>query len=277
MMKKLFPVAAVLVAVGAGRGMAQGIPTSQPPYILIAREYVKLGHGAEHARIEAGWPAAFAKAKSPTYYLAMVSLTGPSEAWFVTPYASHAAIADDMKQAASDTVLGAELQRLSRADAEMLTDARQIEAVARPDLSSGAYPNIGRQRFWEISVYRVRPGHEASFDAAAKAYGASAQRTAPGLSFRVYQVLAGMPEPTYLVFQSFVTYAQVDTAMAAGQKIMGGFTPDEQAAVGKFLTDGLLTVETNRFQLNATMSYVSDSVRATDPSFWKPKPRTRRP
>src|ERR1041384_1773834 len=98
MMKKLFPVTAALcVAVGAGRGMAQGLPTTQPAYLLIAREFVKLGHGAEHARIEAGWPAAFAKAKSPSYYLAMVSLTGASEAWFVVPFATNAANADEMK------------------------------------------------------------------------------------------------------------------------------------------------------------------------------------
>ena len=276
MMKKLFPVTAALcVAVGAGRGMAQGLPTTQPAYLLIAREFVKLGHGAEHARIEAGWPAAFAKAKSPSYYLAMVSLTGASEAWFISPYASHAAIAADMRQAASDTVLGAELGRLGRADAEMLTDARQIEAVARPDLSSGTYPNIGQQRFWEISVYRVRPGHQGDFDAAAKAYGAATQRTTPGRSYRIYQVTAGMPEPTYIIFESFVSYAQVDTLMTAGQKTMQALTPDEMTAVMKLFNDGLLSSETNRFQLSPTMSYVSDSVRATDPSFWKPKARAR--
>src|SRR2546429_2552372 len=148
MQKKLFPATALLFAVAVGSAMAQGMPTSQPPYVLIAREYVKLGHGAEHARIEAGWPAAFAKAKSPTYYLAMVSLTGASEAWFIVPYASHAAMAADNERTASDTALGNEFGRLGRADADMLTDARQIEAVARPDLSSSVFPNLGQQRFW---------------------------------------------------------------------------------------------------------------------------------
>ena len=269
--------AALLLATTAGAAFAQNMPTSQPPLILIAREYVKLGHGADHERIEAGWPAEFAKDKSQTYYLAMVSLTGASEAWFVVPYASHAAIANDMRLMASDTALGAELGRLGRADADMLTDARQIEAVARPDLSSSAFPDLGRQRFWEISVYRVRPGHSAEFDAAAKAYGAANQRTSPGRSYRIYQVTAGMPAPTYIIFESFVNYAQIDSTMATGQKTMQGLTPDEQTAMTKFFSDGLLSSETNRFQLSATMSYVPDSVRATDPSFWMPKPRARRP
>lgn len=275
MTHKFFPVAAaLLLATTAGPASAQ-MPTSQPPLILIAREYVKLGHGAEHARIEAGWPAAFAKAKSPTYYLAMVSLTGASEAWFIVPYASHAAMAADNERTASDTALGNELGRLGRADADMLTDARQIEAVARPDLSSSTFPNLGQQRFWEISVYRVRPGHAADFDAAAKAYGAATQRTSPGRSYRVYQVTAGMPEPTYIIFQSFVSYGEVDAMTAAGQKTMQSLTPDEQTVMAKLFNDGLLSSETNRFQLSPTMSYVSDSVRATDPTFWKPKARAR--
>lgn len=276
MTHKCFSVAAaLLLATTAGSASAQSMPTSQPPLLLIAREFVKLGHGADHERIESGWPAAFAKAKSQTYYLAMVSLTGASEAWFVVPYASHAAIASDMKQMASDTALGAELGRLGRADADMLTDARQIEAVARPDLSSSAFPDLGRQRFWEISVYRVRPGHTADFDAAAKAYGAATQRTSPGRSYRIYQVTAGMPEPTYIIFESFVTYAQIDTLMATGQKTMQSLTPDEQTVMTKFFNDGLLSSETNRFALSAAMSYVPDSVRATDPTFWKPKARAR--
>lgn len=277
MSNRMFTVAALLLATTAGPAFAQSMPTSQPPFILIAREFVKLGHGAEHARIEAGWPAAFAKAKSTSYYLAMVSITGGSEAWFVSPYASHAAMAADQALAASDTVLGAELGRLGRADAEMLTDARQIEAMARPDLSSSTFPNLGQQRFWNIGVYRVRPGHDADFAAAAKAYGASVQRNAPGTSYRVYQVVAGMPQPTYLVFESFTSYAQVDTSMATGQKVMQNFTPDEQTAITKFFNDAVLSVEENRFALSPTMSYVSDSVRATDPSFWKPKPRAKRP
>src|SRR2546422_2088539 len=126
----LFALPALLVT-GVGTALAQALPTSQPALIQIFREQVKLGRAAEHARIEAGWPAAFAKAKSPNHYLAMTSLTGASEAWFIVPYASNAVAADEMKLEESDTTLAAELQRLSRADAEVLNDSRSIQAVAR--------------------------------------------------------------------------------------------------------------------------------------------------
>jgi len=272
----LFALPALLVT-GVGTALAQALPTSQPAIIQIFREQVKLGRAAEHARIEAGWPAAFAKAKSPNHYLAMTSLTGASEAWFIVPYASNAVAADEMKLEESDTTLAAELQRLSRADAEVLNDSRSIQAVARTDLSHGAFPNLAKQRYWEITIFRVRPGHVTDFEAAAKAYGTATDRTAPGFSYRVFEVTAGMPGPTYLVFASVESYAQFDDMMANGMKTMQSLTPEERTTLQKFSADGLLNSETNRFQLNPVMSYVSPETRATDPTFWMPKRPARRP
>jgi hypothetical protein len=154
---------------------------------------------------------------------------------------------------------------------------RTIQAVARPDLSHGAFPDLAKVRFWEITTFRVRPGHEPDFEAAAKAYGAATDRAATGASYRVYQIVAGMPEPTFLVFASVEAYAQFDAMMANGQKTMQGLTPDEQATMQKFGTDALINSETNRFALNPTMSYVSAETRATDPAFWTPKRPARRP
>lgn len=267
-----------LLCIGAGAVLAQGqpLPTTQPALISIIREQVKPGRAAEHERIEAGWPAAFAKAKSPTFYLAMTSLTGGGEAWFLTPYANNAAIAADMKQQATDTVLAKELERLSRADAEVLTDTRAITARARPDLSRGAFPDLSKVRFWEVTTFRVRAGHEAEFEAAAKVYGASAERAAAGSTYRVYQVTAGMPEPTFLVFSSVDSYGQFDEMESNGQKTMQGLTPEETATMQKFSTDALINSETNRFQLNPTMSYVAAETRATDVAFWMPKRPVRR-
>ena len=255
----------------AGTASAQGMPTSQPTLLTIVREDVKIGRGDEHARFEAGWPAAYAKAKSPDYYLAFVSMTGPNESWYVTPFASHAAIADGMKRDAADPVLSAELKRLSRGDAEFLNNVRVMQAVGRPDLSMGAFPDLAKVRFTEISWFRVRPGHEASWEAAAKAYRAAAQRSAPSTTYRIYQIIAGVPGPTYLVFSTLESYAAFDQMMSAGQASMAGATADEMAALQKFSAEGLINSETQRFRIDPVQSYVSPQARAADPAFWTPK------
>jgi hypothetical protein len=268
-----------LLCIGASALLAQAqpLPTTQPARLTIYREQVKVGRAADHERIEAGWPAAFAKAKSPSYYLAMTSLTGPSEAWFMTPFASNAAEGDELKLESADTVLAAELTRLSRADADVIDGYRVIQAVARPDLSHGAFPDLTKVRFWEVTTFRVRPGHRAEFEATAKAYGAATERAAPASSYRVYEVTAGMPGGTYLIFSSVESYAQFDQADADGMKTMQALTPEEITAMQKFSSEGLISTETNRFALNPTMSYVAPETRATDPSFWMPKRAARRP
>src|SRR5439155_582053 len=89
----------------------QGLPTTQPTLVTIIREEVKVGRTADHARIEAGWPAAFGRANSPDYYLAMVSLTGEPQAWYIIPTASNAAYGEQMKRYDNDPVMTAELER----------------------------------------------------------------------------------------------------------------------------------------------------------------------
>jgi hypothetical protein len=257
-------------------GQGQGLPTSQPGLVTIVREQVKVGRAADHARIEAGWPTAFGRANSPDYYLAMVSVTGTPEVWYVIPAASNAAYGEQMKRYDSDAATTAELARLARADAEVLEGTRTLQAMARPDLSRGAYPDLAKQRFWEISLVRVRPGHEADFDAAVKAYMAAADRAGSATGFRTYEVVAGMPSPTYVIFVSVTSYADFDRIFADGMKTFQTANPAEQAAIMKFSTDATLSWENNRYRLDPKQSYVPRETRATDSTFWGTMPAAPR-
>ena len=276
-MRSTFRLAATLLCFTPLIAAAQGVPTTQPNMITLIREQVKPGRNAEHEKWEAGWPAAYEKAKSPFIYIGMSTLTGANEAWYVSTYASNAAIGQSMKDEATNPVLAAELEHLSKGDAEYITGMSRVMASARPDLSYGAFPNIAKQRFWAITTFRVRPGHEAQFDAAAKAYAASAKRNSPSTSFRMYQVIAGIPGPTYLAFGSVESYADFDGTTAGGNSIMMGMTPDEGSTMQKLVSEGLINSETQRLQLSAQMSYVTKETKDQDPAFWRPKKPAAKP
>lgn len=248
--------------------LSQSLPSTQPQMLLIIKENIKIGHRAEHLMTESGWPAAYERAKSPDSYLAMESMTGSPQVWFLSPYASNQAMADSFKRDDADSVLSAELARLSRMDAEHLTGLELIQAAARPDLSHGAFPDLMRQRFWEITVFQGKPGSGPAFEAAAKAYGAATGRAAPDASYRTYQVIAGMPTPTYLVFSSVADYADFDESTAEDMATMNALTADERAAIAKAM-EGMAEVVTHRFSLSSEMSYVPAEVKASDPEFWK--------
>jgi hypothetical protein len=247
-----------------------GLPTAQPKRLTIIREQVKVGMGAGHAKSEAGWPAAFEKAKSPDYYIALTSMTGPTEAWFLIPSDSHAAEAASMKRDAKDPVLSAELDRLSLADAEYITSANSIQTMARPDLSLGKFPSAGKMRFFEIMFFSVRQGQEAKMDSIMKTYAAVRQRVSPDASYRVYNVNAGMPDPTYVVIQSVADYGEFDRTGAEHAKVFAAATPEETAIFNKW-GEAVARAETNRFRVDPMMSYVPKEVRASDADFWMAK------
>ena len=267
-------LAAAFLGYAVGASAQGSLPTSQPNFLTIVREEVKLGRAGDHERIEAGWPAAYEKAKSPDYYLAYVSTTGRTEAWFVAPFDSYKALGESVKRENDNAVLSAELKRLQRADADVLNNLTIIQARGRKDLSMGAFPELAKTRLVEITIFRVRPGHERGFEDAAKAYGSAAKRSAPGTSYRVYEVIAGMPGPTYLVFSSTQSFADMDKAEEEGMATMKNATPEERTTLEKFSADGLVNVETQRFRIDPGMSYVPKETRAADPAFWMPKKPT---
>lgn len=263
---KLLPLVALLVPASVS---GQGLPTSQPNFLTIIREDIKPGRHAEHEKIEAGWPAAFEKTNSPNFYLGIEAMTGPGEAWFLIPYESHAAEAEAMKRE-GEPALAAELERLSRADSEVINGWRSIRLRARKDLSHGAYPTLAQQRFFEVTIFRMRPGQEAEFAAAAKAYGAGITRAGQSLGFRVYEVIAGMPGPTYFAFSSVASYEEFDKMMAVDEAVMKAFTAEDMQTFQKY-SGGAINTETHRFRVSPAMSYVPKDVRAQDPAFWMPK------
>jgi hypothetical protein len=266
-----------LVAGSAATALAQGMPTSQPKFLHIFREEVKMGRAADHSKWESGWPAAYEKAKSPTTYLGLVSVTGPSEAWYLIPFASQAAFGEMTAREAADPALSAELDRLSKGDAEFVSEATALQAVARPELSHGAFPDLATMRFWEITTFRVKPGHAEDFAAAAKAWASASARSAPSANWRTYEVVAGAPEGTFLVFGSVASFADFDKGMAEGEATFKGLTFEERTALQKFSADATLSTVTNRFRLDPAQSYVPMETRQKDPAFWMPKAAAKAP
>jgi len=66
-MKRIIISLWVLSAAGLGcisTAPAQGLPKTQPKLLIITREEVKIGRNEEHSKHEAGFPAAYEKAKS---------------------------------------------------------------------------------------------------------------------------------------------------------------------------------------------------------------------
>lgn len=270
-MKRLTLSLVLLVVAGTlGRAAADDLPKTQPKVLTIYREQLKVGKAAEHSKLEAGYPAALEKANHPNHYLALVSMTGPSEVWYLEPSDSFKAIDDTIKRDAKDPVLSAEMDRLALADAEYITSSRVMRARAVSDLSVGTFPDLSKARYFEISIFRIRPGFEPKFEEMSKTYAAMIKRGAPKAQYRVYEVLAGERLPIYLIISSMENYGELDQRLTEGETAWKGATADEMKVLSQF-NEVAESVETNHYRVDPAQSYVSKATRASDPEFWNVK------
>lgn len=196
-------------------------------------------------------------------------MTGDPHVWFVVPFVSYADEAADFRRNQSNAELSAELARLGRVDGEHVSRMQTIQAMARPDLSHGAFPDLTKARYWDIITFRVRPGHSQQFEAAAKLYATLAERASPGeVSFRVYQVTAGMEGSVFVVFASVNDYAEYDAVMARDAKIFQSLSKSEQEVFDTYGREAELSTVMHRYALSPKMSYVDAATKAADPAFW---------
>jgi hypothetical protein len=263
--------AALLPALGQAQEM-------KPPKVLqIFREEVKPGKTAAHEKVEAGWPRAFAAAKWQTHYIAMVSVTGPSEAWFFAGYDSLAAWEQDQRNMDKNAALTAEVNVLLEKDGELLSGGSGIIAQYQDELSYRANGlKIGEMRYFLVYTYRVKPGHDEDVVQLVKIVREAHEKANIPEHWAVYKVTAGMPEGTYLIFQPMKSLAEVDAVPETHGKAFADALGEEGKKKLRELTiDASQSAVSNIFAFNPKMSYVSAEMAAADPDFWTPKPAAK--
>jgi hypothetical protein len=245
---------------------------SIPKVLQITREYTKPGRaGNVHQAAESAFVQAATRAKWPTHYLAMTSLSGKQRALFLTSYASLEAWEKDTAAVAKNPTLSAALDAASVADGEQLDSIDQGVFVFNEEMSLRPVADLSQMRFMELSIYRVRPGHEREWSEAVKMVKAAYEKGVPGSHWGVFNQVYGGEGGSYLVLTSRKTLAEVDHGFQVEDKQF-------EAAIG---ADGMkkldeliaASVESSLHQLfsfNPHMSYVADEWIKADPDFWKP-------
>lgn len=246
-----------------------------PKVLQIYREEVKVGKAPAHVKVEKGFVAAAAKANWPTHYLAMTTVTGPSEAWFLTGYPSFAAWEKDRNDTEKNSAFTADLDRLVEKDGELLTNGRSLVAFLREDLSAGGPVDVAKMRYFRLITFRVRPGHDSDFSDAVKIVRSAYEKAKIELPWAVYQITAGMPGPTFMIMLPMKSMSEIDASIARAGAIREAEGPENEKALAKLASDGYASVETNVLAFSPAMSYPSKEFVARDPEFWTPKPAAK--
>jgi len=268
-----FLLAECSIAGCAGVVAQEHSDSMSPPKILsVTREWTKPGkNGMSHEKTESVFVQTLARAKWPTHYLAVDSMSGKPRSLFFTGYESFEAWEKDFKALEKDAALNAALDRANVADGELLDSTDQGVFVFREELSLRAKVDIPHMRYFEISRFHVKQGHDHDWEKLVKMYQDGFEKM-PDVHWAMYQVAYGREDGTYIIFNPMKTAAEIDRGYADFKKFTDAMGEDGMRKLAELTAATVDSSETNLFVFNPRMSYVGEDWIKADPEFWKPKP-----
>lgn len=238
---------------------------SGPPKVLtIIREQVKPGKNFVHNQHEAAWTQAMVKANYGTHILAVTSVTGPDEDWFLVGFNSYADLERDNENFEKNAALRNVMQEFMPKESDFVSEARTMTARYKPELSYQPDFKLGEFRYFSIGVLRMKIGHDIG-DINKILEGA---RKKANLDSHIvaYQVDSGGYSGTYIFFSPLKSLAKWDEPPNAAYSealkeanFMGAVDKD------------VISYEARLFSFNPKLSFVPEQVAAADPAFWHPK------
>jgi hypothetical protein len=262
-----------LAVTGSSLAAAQDTSAKPPAVLQITREYVKPGKGGlQHDKSEAAFVALVNKAKLQGHYVALNSMSGKSRALYIARYPSFAAWEADNKIVDKNPGLNAEFDRAAAADGDLLESLDQSVFTYDEDLSYHPHPDISHARYYEITVFHVRPGHRKDWYDVTKAYKEANDKAGTTQHWAAYEMAYGGEAGTYIAITARDSMAEIDTGIAEGKKIMAALGGEEgMRKLDEAFWAALDSAHSEFFAINPKQSYPEEQWLKGDPEFWKPK------
>lgn len=251
-------------------------PQMPPKVLTISREEVKPYLDAEHENMETAWVKALAQAHGEVHSIAMTTMSGTNEAWFLFGYDSFAAFEQASREGERNPAVRAVQDRFMKLDHPLLSGTRGIIVTLDEELSYRPAINLAEVRYFWVETVHIRPGHSAEFREYRRILNAAHAKANIDEHWAVYYVEAGLLAGTVFVFHPLKSLKEVDQFPGMHGKAyadaLGTENPKKMAELQAAYT---LSAESNYFAINPAMSYPTKELIAADPAFWKPKPAAK--
>jgi len=272
-MKIISPVLLGLSLAAAGSVFTAAQEIQGPPQVLeVQREFIKPGKaGAIHDKSESNFVQAFARAKWPTHYFAVNSLSGKSRALYFVGYPSFDAWEKDYAAVAKDKALSAVLDKDSVSDGDLLDATDQVVLYYDPDTSYRPPDSLAHVRFLEISVYKIKPGHGHEWSELAKMAIDANKKGGTSAHWATYEVAYGGGDE-YVIISPDKSMAEIDTGYTENKQFEDALGEDGMKTFRDLIKDCIDSSDSELFQMNPAQSYPPENWVKEDPGFWQPKP-----
>ncbi|MDR3726099.1 MAG: hypothetical protein P4K86_03555 [Terracidiphilus sp.] len=263
-------------SLAAAQEMSPATP-SMPKVLQVTREFTKpYKNGKAHDKTEGAFLQAMSRARWPTHYLGMTSLSGKQRALYFTGYDSFDAWEKDSAAVDKNTSLSAELERASIADGELLDAVDQMVYSYNEKMSYRPSADLAHQRYMEISVYHVRPGHGEEWREVVKMAQEANEKGDTSAHWATYELIYGGESGTYAVLSADKSLAEIDKGFEDDKKFEEALGEEGMKKFRELYGAAVDTAHQELFALNPHMSYVGEDLIKAD-SFWKPSAPAPKP
>jgi len=246
---------------------AQADPNAPPPVLQVEVESVRGGRAPAHAMLEQQWAQTYRRSGVPVYWLGATTETGPNEAWYFTGIGAIGDIEAMDKAVDASPGLSSAGDLLREADQENVSSSRSFLARYREDLSRPGPDPVPTGRYFELTTFRVRPGHEADFAKGANLFRTVATEANASANWAVYEVVSGMPGPTFIVFSLLKSLSELDPGADAAA-MENAMTEARQRTFAEIASAGFISSTSIILRFQPRMSTLPKEFTDQDPSFW---------
>jgi hypothetical protein len=262
-----------LAVAGGSIAVAQDAAPTPPKVLQITREWLKTGKApSAHDRSEAGFVAMSARAKLQGHYVALNSMSGKPRALYIYRFPSYEAWEKDNKAIDKNPAASAELDRLIASDGELLDSIDTGVFTYDEEVSYHPHTDIAHVRYFELTTFHVRPGHQKEWRQIVKMYKDAWDKLNVGANWAAYDGAYGVEGGTVLVLGDRDSMKEIDDINAFGMRFaeaMGG--EDGMQKFDELLGQAIDSSHTELFSINPKQSYAEEAWIKADPDFWKPK------
>jgi hypothetical protein len=247
---------------------------SPPRYINVVHERLKPGRGAAYDGMLSSIRGGYERFNIQAYWIELRSFTGPDESFalnFFDSFGDAEKMAGSLAAAvAAHPELAGLQDRLLEENISSTTNiiAERVDAIS----SRAGTINFAKMRLLHLTVFKIRPGHEAEFAEAAKNIADAYEKVEGSPAWVMYAVNAGAATPCYLMLTALSSLKDEDAAAARRAPAMEAAGPAVQQRLQEIARAAYDSIETNIYIVNPYLSHMPQDFTALDAAFWAAKP-----
>lgn len=267
----------LLAPVFAGRVRAQenaaeGSNPGPPKFLNMIHQELKPGRIGAYDELEASIARIYNREGIPAFWVALESMTGPAEVLYLNLFDSSEEMASAMSALSSGVAAHPDLAQMQdRLLQENISNATTVLGVRRDDMGFRANTiDFSKMRVLRLSTVFAHPGYERAFMETEWSMSEASEKVHAPSAWAVYEVVAGLPEPAFVIVTPMKSLQEVDDLIETSQELRQNQGGVLQQHLQELARIAFGTSDTRLFSVGQKISHVSKKFASGDADFWLP-------